>query len=176
MDADIIECMAVSDNVLNAAFVPPETRNTSTFINSLTYTTRPPSHWSLAPKPYKKSKAGKTIAFDPPLEEFTVLWTQLEGASEPGATKESKYGSARDEALGIIDDVAEPQGREVLGKAEGPTIGIVTSGKVEIIEQADNFDTVTLEAGGIVFVKPETEVAVQVLEGEGEVWWATYSE
>lgn len=176
MDADIIECMAVSDNVLNAAFVPSETRNTSTFINSLTYTARPPSHWSLPPKPYKKSKTGKTVAFDPPLEEFTVLWTQLGGAGEPGATKESKYGSARDEALRTTDDVAEPHGREVLGKAEGPTIGIVTSGKVEIIEQANNFDTLSLEAGGIVFVKPETEVAVQVLEGEGEVWWATCSE
>jgi len=176
MHADIIECMAVSDNVLNAAFVPPETRNTSTFIDSLTYTARPPSHWLLPPKPYKKSKTGKTIAFDPPLEEFTVLWTQLGGAGERGITKESKYGSVREEVLGKTSGAAEPDWREVLGKAEGPTIGIVTSGKVEIIEQANEFDTLTLEAGGVVFVKPETEIAVQVLEGEGEVWWATCSE
>lgn len=165
--------MAVSDNVLNVAFVPPETRNTSTFVNSLTYTARSPDHWAIHPKPYERSKTGRTIAFDPPLEEFTVLWTCLEDAGERGVTKEHKYGSARDEAIGKTSDQVEPKGREILGKAEGPTIGIVTSGKVEIIEQAHNFDSLTLEEGGIVFVKPSTEIAVQTLEGGAEIWWAT---
>lgn len=145
---DIIECMAVSDNVLNAAFVPPDARNTSTFVNALTYTAREPGAWALQAAPYKHSKNGRTTAYDPPLEEFTVLWTQLSGDS-----------SASEERLGA---------------ANGPTIGVVMKGKVQVEEQGPNRENLLLEEGAIVFVKPNTEVVLKAHDGgEAEVWWAT---
>jgi len=36
--------------------------------------------------------------------------------------------------------------------------------------------TVALGLGGIVFVKPGTEVGVQAVQGEAEMWWATCAE
>lgn len=178
--------MAVSDNVLNAAFVPPSSRNTSTFVNSLTYTSRPPSHWALPQTLYKLSRTGQTTAFDPPLEEFTVLWTQL-SQSRPNdtasATKDasmSKTGIVSKGDFLTLDQGAETvkdwHGKEVLRGAAGPTIGIVTKGKVECREEGGDFATEPLGLGGIVFVKPGTEVSVQAVQGEAEMWWATCAE
>ncbi len=184
--SDIIECMAVSDNVLNAAFVPPSSRNTTTFVNSLTYTSRPASHWSLPSTPYKLSRTGQTTAFDPPLEEFTVLWTQL-SQSRPNET-ESAMKDVSMSTTGIIskgdfltldqgaETVKDWHGKEVLRGAAGPTIGVVTKGKVECREEGGNFVNVALGLGGIVFVKPGMEVGVQAVQGEAEMWWATCSE
>jgi len=186
LEGDIIECMAVSDNVLNAAFVPPSSRNTSTFVNSLTYTSRPASHWSLPSTPYKLSRTGQTTAFDPPLEEFTVLWTQL-SRSRPNDT-ESAMKDVSMSTTGIIskgdfltldqgaETVKDWHGKEVLRGAAGPTIGVVTKGKVECREEGGNFVTVALGLGGVVFVKPGTEVGVQAVQGEAEMWWATCAE
>lgn len=150
LTGDIIECMAVSDNVLNAAFVPPETRNTRTFVDALTYTARKPRHWALQRTPYKRSKTGRTTAFDPPLEEFTVLWTQLRGTGE--------------------------ESTEYLENAEGPTIGIVTQGTIEFEEQGPDRETLVLGEGGIIFVKPKIDVTVRSKNADGEVWWATCAE
>ncbi|KAH9912998.1 RmlC-like cupin domain-containing protein [Amylocystis lapponica] len=47
LEGDIIECMAVSDNVMNATFVPKDQREVPTFVEMLTYTARPPAHWAL---------------------------------------------------------------------------------------------------------------------------------
>jgi len=186
LEGDIIECMAVSDNVLNAAFVPPSSRNTSSFVNSLTYTARSPSHWSLQPTPYKLSRTGQTTAYDPPLEEFTVLWTQL-SQSRPNET-ESTTQDASMSTTGIVskgdfltldqgaDTVKDWHGKEVLRGAAGPTIGVVTRGKVECREEGGDFTTVTLGLGGIVFVKPGTEIGVQAIQDEAEIWWATCAE
>lgn len=147
---DIIEAMATSDNVLNAAFVPPETRNTRTFVDSLTYTARSPQHWLLPNTAYSRSKTGRTSAFDPPLEEFTVLWTQLKGQGE--------------------------ESKEVLANAEGPTIGIVTRGTIEFEEQGPDRVKLSLGEGAVIFVKPKVELVVQSIKGDGEVWWATCAE
>ncbi|KZT25058.1 mannose-6-phosphate isomerase [Neolentinus lepideus HHB14362 ss-1] len=155
---EIIECMAVSDNVLNAAFVPPGERDIGTFVNMLTYTARAPGEWVLPRKAYERSRHGKTQKFDPPLEEFSVLWTVLgKGAAGEG---------------------------EVLGASPGPTIGIVTkagtrSGALASGEGQVRFDAcgerVEVPVGGVVFVAPGTDVAVSVVgaEGEAEMWWAT---
>lgn len=102
LEGDIIECMAVSDNVVNSAFVPPEERDISTFVDMLTYTSREASHWALPEKTFERSRTGRTTAFQPPMEEFDVLWTRL-GLAE-----------------------------ETLAPAEGPTIGFVTKGSVRM--------------------------------------------
>ena len=69
---DIIECMAVSDNVVNAAF---DVRSSlgpqiGPFIDVLTYTARPVSHCDLSAQQYERGLLGHTIQYD---EEFVVL-------------------------------------------------------------------------------------------------------
>ena len=158
--------MAVSDNVLNAAFVPPETRNLSTFLSALTYTSRSPSYYTLPASPYSRSEMGKTVAFDPPLEEFTVLWTRLTGSSSTGS------GPSPISVQKRLDE--EYEGKEVLCAVDGPTIGIVTMGKVSIEEQSAKRESVELEEGGIVFVKPGSGLVIQVIgEDNAEIWWST---
>ncbi|TFY77367.1 hypothetical protein EWM64_g6645 [Hericium alpestre] len=79
---DIIECMATSDNVLNAAFPPPppgeKVDELGSFERTLNYTAAPPAHWALPTTPFK----GHTTAYRPPLEEFIVLRTSLAGFPE----------------------------------------------------------------------------------------------
>ena len=58
---DIIECMAVSDNVVNAAFDSPSSlaSQVDTFVDMLTYTARPLSHWSLPAQRYEHAYHGR---------------------------------------------------------------------------------------------------------------------
>lgn len=114
---DIIECMAVPDNVLNVAFVAPAERRTADFVRALTFTARSEEHWRLSHARYAKSKTGKTQAYDPPLEEFVVLGTAL------------KQGET-----------------ETLAAVDGPTLGIVTSGKMKVSVDGE---ALTLDEGSI---------------------------
>lgn len=103
LEGDIIECMAVSDNVLNVAFVPPEERQAKDFIRALTFTARDKDFWRLGHQTYKRSKEGKTQSYEPPLEEFVVLGTSLEAGE-----------------------------KEVLKAINGPSIGIVVKGTMKV--------------------------------------------
>ncbi|KAI0944196.1 hypothetical protein AcW1_001956 [Taiwanofungus camphoratus] len=147
---DIIECMAVSDNVLNAAFAPPAERaqHVPAFVAALTCTARPPAHWALRPSPCPRAAHAHTTQYAPPLEEFVVLRTALRTA-----------------------DAA----RERLGAVKGPTVGIVTRGVVAVRVRGRG-EEVVLPEGGVVYVVPGNEVEVELQEageeGEGEVWWA----
>ena len=132
--------MAVSDNVLNTAFVPPAERQVADFVRALTFTARDTAHWRLTHGWYRKSKMTVTQVYAPPLEEFVVLGTSLTDS-----------------------------GKEVLGAVEGPTIGIVTSGKVRVTVGEEHEE---LEAGGIVFVVPGHDIHVDQIEKESEMWWA----
>ncbi|EKM52726.1 uncharacterized protein PHACADRAFT_198773 [Phanerochaete carnosa HHB-10118-sp] len=60
LEGDIIEYMAISDNVLNTALVPPEERQTADFLRALTFTSRDKDYWRLPHKPYFKSQNGFT--------------------------------------------------------------------------------------------------------------------
>jgi mannose-6-phosphate isomerase len=142
---DIIECMAVSDNVVNSAFAPPEERDIKTFTEMLTYTSREPSHWSLKAADFSRSTTGQTKVFSPPLEEFDVLWTQL-AAAKP----------------------------EHIKKANGPTIGIVTGGG-DTRFTVGGEEMVVPTGGVVYVVPGHDVAVEQVGGGEGEVWWATYS-
>ncbi|CCM05807.1 uncharacterized protein FIBRA_08041 [Fibroporia radiculosa] len=155
LEGDIIECMAVSDNVVNAAFSPPEEVKSQipTFLEMLTYTARPASHWNLPARSYKYSVHARTTAYDPPLEEFVVLGTVFHPG--PGSTGDGGR-------------------KERLEPSDGPTMGIVTRGRVRM-NVGD--ETVDLEEGAVVYVVPGNTINVELLqpdqEGEGEVWWAT---
>ncbi|KAJ8473188.1 hypothetical protein ONZ51_g8024 [Trametes cubensis] len=153
LEGDIIECMATSDNVVNAAFDAPESlaSQVQTFVDMLTYTARPVSHWALPREAYPHSREGRTIKYDPPLEEFIVLGTMLDNKS------------AKEERLGAVG---------------GPTIGIVTKGKARITVSRDH-EQLELDEGGVVFIPPGNEIHVELLEGRGaegagEVWWSCF--
>jgi len=151
LDGDIIECMAVSDNVINAAFVPPEDRDNETFVEMLTYTSRPASQFALKGVQYPKSLTKRTVAYDPPLEEFTVLWTRLGG--------------------GTADEKEDME--EVLEAVKGPTVGIVTEGTVEVKVGGEKE---MFEKGACFFVKAEEKIGVTAKGEKAEVFWATVVE
>ncbi|KAI0671529.1 mannose-6-phosphate isomerase [Trametes maxima] len=164
LEGDIIECMAISDNVVNAAFDSPDSlaSQIGTFVDMLTYTARPVSHWALPRKAYPHSREGRTSKYDPPMEEFVVLGTLLSG------------DGARTERLSAV---------------KGPTIGIVTKGKMNrgnVLQQCpgpiavgNGNERFELDEGAVVFITPGNDVDIELLEGRGataagEVWWSTF--
>ena len=79
LSGDIVECMARSNNVLNAAFCPPDARDSpDLFISTLGPRPHSPEDAMLPSKPYEKSVNGKTIVYEPDMEEFNMLYTKLE--------------------------------------------------------------------------------------------------
>ena len=153
---DIIECMTISDNVLNAAFDSPSSLvpQVDIFANALTFTARPASHWALPAQSYQKSRNHRTVKYDPPLEDFTVLGTFLSALKSKA---------------------------ETLDPVDGPTIGIVTRGKLQVSTGlTKGQESLKLDEGSVVFVPPGNEIRVEVVEGKGqegagEVWWALWS-
>ncbi|KAL8290619.1 hypothetical protein RQP46_002877 [Phenoliferia psychrophenolica] len=80
LDGDIMECMATSDNVVRAGLTP-KLRDVPTLTSMLTYTSSPPSDQILPPVPY--ASTSHTTLYDPPIDEFSVLLTDLPaGCSE----------------------------------------------------------------------------------------------
>ncbi|GAB7340176.1 hypothetical protein MBLNU457_6650t1 [Dothideomycetes sp. NU457] len=83
-DPDIIECMASSDNVVRAGFTP-KFKDVSTLTSMLTYSYAPISEQKMDPKDYAYvtlnqigySSGSTTTLYDPPIEEFSVVRTEL---------------------------------------------------------------------------------------------------
>ncbi|KAB8346279.1 hypothetical protein FH972_023323 [Carpinus fangiana] len=98
LSGDIIECMASSDNVVRAGFTP-KYKDVSTLTEMLTYSYAPIEEQKMSPADYTYVKFNTTayssqstaILYDPPIEEFAVVKTDLqkEGAK---ATFESIDG------------------------------------------------------------------------------------
>ena len=111
LDGDIMECMASSDNVVRAGFTP-KFKDVSTLTSMLTYSYAPISEQKMSPTDYPYCKLNPAafksnsscILYDPPIEEFAVLKTEL-GADGSKCTMEA---------------------------VEGPSIVICTSGKGKI--------------------------------------------
>ncbi|KAI0409314.1 RmlC-like cupin domain-containing protein [Xylaria palmicola] len=84
LSGDIVECMARSNNVLNAGFCPPADRNNvDTFADTLTFKAHSRDDVILPSKPSRKSKRGKTVVYAPPMSELDMLKTALgKGESE----------------------------------------------------------------------------------------------
>ena len=72
--ADIIECMATSDNVVRAGLTPMY-RDIPTLVSMLTYNAGPGERQLLKPTPFGKD--GKTLLYDPPIDEFSILKLDL---------------------------------------------------------------------------------------------------
>lgn len=84
LSGDIIECMAASDNVVRAGFTP-KFKDIDTLISMLTYSHAPISEQKMDPTPYPYvalnvpaySSGSTAILYDPPIEEFSVVKTEL---------------------------------------------------------------------------------------------------
>lgn len=72
--ADIIECMANSDNVIRAGLTP-KLRDIPNLVNTLTYVAAPASHHVVKPLPFSDSST--STLYDPPISEFSVVNTTL---------------------------------------------------------------------------------------------------
>lgn len=81
---DIIECMASSDNVVRAGFTP-KYQDIPTLTTMLTYSYAPISEQKMNPVDYPYvtlnstaySSSSSAILYDPPIEEFSVVKTEL---------------------------------------------------------------------------------------------------
>ena len=84
MYPDIIECMASSDNVVRAGFTP-KFQDIPTLITMLTYSYAPISEQKMNPTDYPYvtlnstaySSSSSAVLYDPPIEEFSVVKTEL---------------------------------------------------------------------------------------------------
>jgi len=84
ISGDIMECMASSDNVVRAGFTP-KFKDVDTLTNMLTYNFAPIAEQKMSPAdfPYCKfnttahSSDSTALLYDPPIEEFAVVKTDL---------------------------------------------------------------------------------------------------
>lgn len=84
LSGDIIECMAASDNVVRAGFTP-KFKDVDTLITMLTYSYAPISEQKMDPVDYPYvtlnataySSGSEAALYDPPIEEFSVVKTDL---------------------------------------------------------------------------------------------------
>ncbi|KKK22215.1 mannose-6-phosphate isomerase [Aspergillus rambellii] len=89
ISGDIIECMASSDNVVRAGFTP-KFKDVDTLTDMLTYSYAPIEEQKLEPTDYPYvvlnataySSASSCLLYDPPIEEFSVVKSEL---CRPGA-------------------------------------------------------------------------------------------
>ncbi|KAI0853059.1 mannose-6-phosphate isomerase [Daldinia vernicosa] len=86
LSGDIIECMAASDNVVRAGFTP-KFKDVQTLVDLLTYNYAPIEEQKMSPKEYPYvvlnrtaySSGSEATLYDPPIEEFSVIRTVLNG-------------------------------------------------------------------------------------------------
>lgn len=84
LSGDVIECMASSDNVVRAGFTP-KFKDVDTLVNMLTYSYAPIEEQKMDPVDYPYvtfnstaySSASSAILYDPPIDEFSVVKTDL---------------------------------------------------------------------------------------------------
>lgn len=88
LSGDIIECMARSNNVLNTGFCPKAERSSADlFTSTLTFNPHNKDQCMLLPKPYERSKTGKTEILAPPMSEFDMLQLTLKGGEKDSISK-----------------------------------------------------------------------------------------
>lgn len=81
ISGDIIECMAASDNVVRAGFTP-KFKDVKNLVEMLTYTYDSVEKQKMTPEVFDRSSGdGKSILFNPPIDEFAVLYTTFENGA-----------------------------------------------------------------------------------------------
>lgn len=137
LSGNIVECMARSNNVLNAGFCPPGDRNNADmFCGTLTFKAHSRDDVYLPHKKSEKSKTGKTVVYAPPMSEFNMLKTQL--------------------SAGESDEISP---------SDGPGVFIVTQGHGKMEADGKTFDLsegYIFYVAPQVAVKFETEAGMQI--------------
>ncbi|KAJ2640093.1 Mannose-6-phosphate isomerase [Coemansia sp. RSA 1286] len=95
VSGDCIECMATSDNVIRAGLTP-KMRDVPVLVDMLTYDHGAPDAKLL--KPTGLIGTQHSVIYDPPIEEFAVIRTQLEGGQS-----EKFEGMAGPQILIVVD-------------------------------------------------------------------------
>ncbi|PHH69180.1 hypothetical protein CDD80_6961 [Ophiocordyceps camponoti-rufipedis] len=84
VSGDIVECMAASDNVVRAGLTP-KFKDVTTLVDMLTYRFAPIDQQKMVPTDYPYATLNRTayssgsaaVLYDPPIDEFAVVRTQL---------------------------------------------------------------------------------------------------
>ena len=128
LSGDMLECMARSNNVLNAGCCPlVERDNIDLFTNTLTFRTHSLDDLILRAERTDRGRHGKTLAYSPPMSDFAMLKIDL----SPGEV-------------------------ETLAASDGPGVLIVTQG-VGLLNVEDR-QLGILKVGDIFFVAPGVTV------------------
>ncbi|WRT64651.1 mannose-6-phosphate isomerase, class I [Kwoniella shivajii] len=81
LEGEIVELMALSDNVLNVGFTPDEDKDDPSLVTSVvSCTPKTPSSLKLSSSKFSKSSTGATTVYSTPFEEFSIL--RIEGDDE----------------------------------------------------------------------------------------------
>ncbi|WVO16652.1 mannose-6-phosphate isomerase, class I [Cryptococcus depauperatus] len=84
LEGEIVELMAISDNVLNVGFTDDASKDDPSLVASaVTCTPKSINELFLSSQKFSKSKNGKTIVYSTPFEEFSIL--RIEGDEELSA-------------------------------------------------------------------------------------------
>ncbi|EFR00538.1 mannose-6-phosphate isomerase [Nannizzia gypsea CBS 118893] len=138
ISGDIVECMASSDNVVRAGFTP-KFKDVSTLTSMLTYSYAPIEEQKMTPTEYPYMKMNTTAyssgssasLYDPPIEEFSVVKTDLKCAG----------------AKATFEPI------------NGPSIIICTAGEGKIsVGPAKSFD---MKEGHVFFVGATAECVIE---------------
>lgn len=112
LSGNIVECMARSNNVLNTGFCPRADRdNIELFSQALTFAPHSADEVLLPAKKSSRGKNGKTLEYAPPMSEFNMLKTELEGGES-----------------------------ETVGEIKGPSILFATSGAGKMRAGGEEFE------------------------------------
>ncbi|KAG9295418.1 hypothetical protein G9A89_013447 [Geosiphon pyriformis] len=133
LSGDCVECMAASDNVVRAGLTP-KFKDVNVLVDMLTYRYGSASSQILKPEPYDPITSKHSLLYNPPIEEFSVILTQLSRGS-----------------------------REIFVPINGPSILIVTEGKGSI-KVADSIQGETIEKGSVYFVGADSDVILSASE------------
>ncbi|KAK1675148.1 phosphomannose isomerase type I [Colletotrichum godetiae] len=163
LSGDIIECMAASDNVVRAGFTP-KFKDVPTLVDMLTYNYAPIDEQKMSPSEYPYatlnraaySSGSAVILYDPPIEEFSVVRSLLNGDG-------SKVTFEPIEGPSIVICTS---GRGTI--AVGPTVQKITEGNVffvgstaELVLQSEGDEDdefVTFKAFCEIEEKPEEKL------------------
>lgn len=133
ISGDIIECMAASDNVVRAGFTP-KFKDVKNLVEMLTYSYDSVEKQKMPLLPFAKSSgdAVRSVLYDPPIAEFSVLQT--------------------------IFDKKDGQ-KQHFDKFDGPSIVIATNGTGSI--KIKGQEAKKVETGYVFFVAPGTEIELE---------------
>ena len=134
ISGDIIECMAASDNVVRAGFTP-KFKDIDTLVSMLTYAYGSVEKQKMPLLSFSRSKgdAQKSVLYDPPIAEFSVLQTIFN----------KKKGDKQD-----------------FSGFNGPSIMIATNGEGKISIKGSG-DCKTVNTGYVYFIAPGTDIELE---------------